>query len=108
MSTKEAIVVLTTVGDEEAARDAASRLVEEGLAACVSWQPVTSVYRWKGQLEEEAECLLIIKTSASCWQRLESRVRELSSYDTPEVLALDVSQASEPYLAWLLSSVSAG
>ena len=106
MSDHGAIVVLTTVEDAAAARVMAAKLVEERLAACVSWHALNSVYQWKGALEEQSECLLIVKTASGRWPALQARISQLSSYDTPEILALEAAQASASYLAWLLESVS--
>jgi uncharacterized protein involved in tolerance to divalent cations len=76
--------------------------VEERLAACVNRVgPVRSVYRWQGQIEQNDEELLIIKTKRALFERLKTRVQELHSYSVPEIIALPILEGSEPYLKWL-------
>ncbi len=101
-SGSKARLVLVTVGSETAARAMARTLVGEGLAACVNvLGPINSIYRWRGAVEDEKEYLLMIKTRAALYRRIERRVRELHSYDVPEVLALPIETGSAPYLEWL-------
>lgn len=94
--------VLVTAGSEEEGARIARALVEERLAACVNIVPrIRSIYRWRGGVEDEAETLLIIKCSAGSLEKLEARVRELHSYEVPEILALPLDSGSAPYLDWL-------
>ncbi len=100
--------VLVTAGSEEQAVSIARALVGERLAACVNIVgPVRSIYRWCDAVEDDREYLLIIKTRASLYLKLEKRVRELHSYETPEVLALNAARGSPPYVKWLLESTGA-
>jgi periplasmic divalent cation tolerance protein len=103
----EAIVVfITTPNSEEAAR-LADLLIEHRLAACVQILPeIESVYRWQGKVEHQKEVLLIAKSTKPKFEQLEREVRTIHSYDTPEIVALPLTAGSEPYLAWLNSSVS--
>ena len=95
-------LVLTTAGSEEQARSIARGLVDRRLAACVSIIPqACSVYRWKGEVQEEDEKLLLIKTAQRLFPRVREAIRELHTYDVPEVLALSVQDGDESYLAWL-------
>ena len=99
------IVFITASSTEEAER-IAHALVEERLAACVNIVPgVTSVYRWEGQVQCDAEVLLIAKTVEASVARLVRRVKDLHSYDVPEVVALPITGGSPEYLAWLADSV---
>ena len=94
--------VLVTAGSEEEGARIARALVEERLAACVNIVPrIRSIYRWRGAVEDEAETLLVIKTSAASLEKLEARVRELHSYEVPEIIALPLDSGSAPYLDWL-------
>jgi len=100
--TEKNFVVLSTVPDEATAGHLASTLVEEGLAACVSRLPgLRSTYRWQGRMCDEAEVLLIIKTSAARLATLCARLETLHPYEVPEVIALPIVAGSERYLAWL-------
>ena len=99
-------IALTTVGSQEEGRRLARTLVERHLAACVNLVPnLTSVYRWRGAVEEAAETLLLIKTTAERLPALEAALSELHSYEVPEFLALIPESTSQAYLAWLLNSV---
>jgi periplasmic divalent cation tolerance protein len=105
-TSSEAIAVLLTVPNGEEASRLADMLVGSHLAACVQILPqMESVYRWKGNVEREAEVLLIAKTVRSKFEELERKVRLNHSYETPEIVALPIITASAPYLAWLIGSV---
>jgi len=95
-------LVLTTAGTEEEAQRIARALVEDHLAACVSVAPkITSVYRWKGTVLTETEWLLLIKTRAALFPRVQEAVRRLHSYELPELLMVPVAGGEESYLQWL-------
>lgn len=90
------------------ARPLAATLVEERLAACVNLVPgLRSVYRWKKDVHDDPETLLIIKTTAEQVDALAVRLAERHPYDVPELLALTPEAGLAPYLAWLGASVGA-
>ena len=103
------IVVLVTCGSARQARTIATELVKRRLAACgnVIEAPVRSIYRWNGKVESAKEFLLILKSSRRRFAALEKAVRELHSYDVPEVIALPVVVGSGRYLDWISESVAA-
>ena len=84
----------------------AAALLEAGLAACVSRQPVHSTYRWQGRLVDEPEVLLVIKTLASRFTDLEMRLKSLHPYTVPEIIALPIAAGSAAYLSWLAAAVT--
>jgi periplasmic divalent cation tolerance protein len=99
-------VVLTTCGSLEEARHIARALVEQQLAACVNIVPqVESMYRWKGEVETSTEVLLVIKTTAGAFERLQAVLLKLHSYEVPECLELTVTDGSKAYLNWIGESV---
>jgi len=99
-------IVYCTVPDAETGRAIAETLVKEGLCACVNRVPgVTSHYIYEGAYYEEAEELLLIKTTEAAFERLKTCIESLHPYDVPEIVAVDVVDGSESYLAWLRSSV---
>lgn len=101
MST-DVLVVLCTFPAGDAAAAAAERLVEERLAACVNLiSGMRSVYRWKGQVTKDEETLAVIKTTSDRFAALKVRLIELHTYDTPEVIALEVERGHVPYLDWV-------
>lgn len=98
----DALVVLVTTPSAEVAAALARTLVEERLAACGNVLPeVRSIYRWEGAVREDAEALLVLKTTRARLEALRDRVLALHPYDVPEVLALPVEAGSADYLAWL-------
>ncbi len=101
----DAAIVLTTLGADADAAALARTLVEERLAACVNvLPPMTSIYRWKGQLEHDREQQLVIKTTTGRVAALEARLRELHPYELPEFLVL-AAAAGAAYGAWVGESV---
>ena len=99
------MIVLTTLGAQTDAAAFARVLVDERLAACVNILPVmTSVYRWKGTIEEDREQQLVIKTTSDRVEALEARFRELHPYELPEFLVVATTDGSAGYLAWLEES----
>lgn len=103
MSSPEDIRLLyCTCPEAETAQRIAQALVEQRLAACVNIVPgLRSIYRWKGAVQDEAECLLLIKTRESCIERLIESIRGLHPYELPEVIAVPVVAGLTPYLDWI-------
>ena len=105
-ATETAIVVMMTAPSREEAARLAEMLVGARLAACVQILPeMESVYWWQGAIRREPEFLLLAKTTAGRFSALEREVRALHSYETPEVVALPVTDISAPYLEWLAGNV---
>lgn len=97
-----ACVVLVTAPSLDVARDLARTIVSEGLAACANLSPgVKSVYTWQGELQEDEEVLMVIKTRQERIPALEARLSGLHPYDVPEFVVLRAEHVAEPYLAWL-------
>jgi periplasmic divalent cation tolerance protein len=100
-----ALVVLVTAPSAEKAAELARALVEERLAACGNVVPaIRSIYRWEGKVQDEAEALLVLKTTPARFEALRGRLLALHPYDVAEVLALPVAAGAAPYLAWLAAS----
>jgi periplasmic divalent cation tolerance protein len=96
-------LVLTTAPDAELARGLARELVASRLAACVNvLVGATSFYRWEGEVQEEAEVLLIVKTTVSRTPALEAFFAAHHPYDVPELVAIDPAHVEAKYLSWLL------
>jgi periplasmic divalent cation tolerance protein len=99
-------VALVTVPDAEAGRELARKVVEERLAACGNVIPgLVSVYRWKGDVHEDPEALVVFKTTEDALPELERRVVELHPYEVPEFLALPLTHGHLPYLRWVAGEV---
>lgn len=100
------IVALSTASSVEDAEFIARELVERRLAACVNIVPgVSSIYRWRGEVERSEEVQLVIKTSAERFEALREAVLKLHTYELPELVALEVKAGHAPYLAWLEESL---
>ena len=105
-SAPQVVLVLTTIAAEADGAALARTLVDERLAACVNVLPaMTSVYRWKGQVEQDREQQVVIKTTRDLLAALDARLRELHSYELPEFLVIATGGGSEAYLQWVEESV---
>ena len=95
-------VVFSTCGTAEEAGKVARSLVESGTAACVNIIPgVRSIYRWKGQVEDASEWLLVIKTRRELFPALTAELRRVHSYEVPEAIAVSIVDGLPEYLAWI-------
>jgi periplasmic divalent cation tolerance protein len=95
------VAVITTVGTEEEARAVIDALLDERLAACVQRIPISSSYHWQGRRCDEEELMLLIKTRASLYQRVEARIRAHHSYELPEIIQLPITGGLPEYLHWI-------
>jgi periplasmic divalent cation tolerance protein len=100
------VQVLTTTGSEEEAGRIGEVLVERRLAACVQVVgPIVSRYRWQGAIEVEREWQCLAKTTRAAYGAVEAAIRELHSYDEPEIIATPIVAGSAGYLAWIEENV---
>lgn len=105
-SETEIVCYITAPSEDEAVR-IAHALVESRLAACANIvMNIRSIYFWKGSIEDDAEVLMIVKTRKSLFHKLSEKVKEMHSYDVPEVIALPIVAGSEDYLNWLRESTT--
>ena len=96
------LVVLTTLGDRSQAVAFVRNLVADRLVACGTvLDDAVSIYRWKDDITEEREVLVILKTTSARWDSLQDTIAERHPYDIPELLALPIRAGLEPYLRWL-------
>ena len=105
MDSSECILAMTTLPDAAQAQRLARQLVENRLAACVNRIRIDSTYRWEGELAEEPEILLLIKSTRARADALRAAVLEAHPYELPEFVCVPVTGGSEPYLRWLQDSV---
>lgn len=97
----KAVIVQTTTSNEEEAKKIAKILIQDKLAACIQLKDIESLYNWDGKLCCERETLLSIKTKKELFSKVKSKILELHSYDTPEIIELDISNISEDYLKFI-------
>ena len=101
-----ALLILSTFADAGTARSVAATLVEERLAACANLVPgVQSIYRWRGEVENASEVLVLFKTTEEARARFEARLKELHPYEVPELLVLRPEGGLPEYLRWIEQSV---
>lgn len=102
---RDARIIFVMAGSEEEASTIARALLDDKLIACANiLGPVRSMYYWRGAKEEAQEYLIMLKSRASLYPKIEKKVRELHSYEVPEILALAPSAGSKPYLEWIAAS----
>jgi periplasmic divalent cation tolerance protein len=103
----DALIVFCTCSSREEALKLANAIVTEGAAACVNIvPPIESVYRWQGKIETAQEVLLLIKTTRKEFAALRDLIVKLHSYDTPEVMAVPVTDGLAKYLTWLGATIA--
>jgi periplasmic divalent cation tolerance protein len=101
------IQVITTTARRDEAQRIAQELIERRLAACVQvLGPITSTYRWKGQIETSEEWLCVIKSRQSLYPQIEEALRGLHPYEVPEIVAVPIVAGHRPYLAWVDEEVA--
>ena len=99
---KSYIQISTTTETKEESQKIARSLIEQKLAACVQITgPIESTYRWKGKVETASEWLCLIKTRSSLFKKVETAIKKLHSYETPEIIAVPIVKGSKEYLNWM-------
>ncbi len=98
-------IIYITAGDMEEAMRIGRKLVEERLAACANIFPITSIFRWKNNIEEAGEFGIIVKTKSEKVKEIEKKVKEIHSYEVPCVISFRIDEGSEDYIKWIDESV---
>lgn len=104
----EFIQVMTTVEHRADAERIAETLVEKNIAACVQIVgPLTSYFHWQGKLDKAEEYLCLVKSRKDLFPDLEAAIKELHSYEVPEIIGMPVTEGSKDYLNWMASELKA-
>ena len=104
---QEILLVMTTITDAEKGKELARQIINEQLAACCNIVPaVTSIYRWQNELCEDQECLLVIKTAQLRFNVLSEFIKTHHPYQTPEIIALPITESSQEYLSWVIQATN--
>jgi len=105
MDTKNHIIVFCTAPNKETADKIAEDIIDKRLAACVNIiDSVSSVYRWKGEVNKDSECLMIIKTAVELFIDLESTIKVNHPYEVPEIIGFKLEKGNQEYLNWIIDS----
>ena len=96
--------MLSTFPSEEVAKKVAQGLLERKLCACVNIMKVSSMYSWKGKIEDEQEFLCIFKTTSIKFRQLKEEIGKVHPYEIPEIIELEMKSASKNYLSWLVDA----
>lgn len=100
-------VVYTTIDNIQDARKIAQTLVEEQLVACTNIIPkIESIYRWKGKIENDEETVIIAKTTDTNIKKTIQRIKELHSYDLPDIIVLPIIGGHKDYLDYILNETA--
>ena len=102
----ELSIIPTTAADQTQAQELATLLVEQRLAACVQMLPIHSCYSWEGQVVNEEEILLLIKTRSDLYEEVEAFIKDHHSYEVPEIIQIPVQQGFVPYLNWIITNTT--
>mgnify|MGYP002000549864 CR=1 FL=1 len=106
MGNTNKIVILVTASNKKEAEIIAKLLIEERLAACVNIVPtISSIYSWEGKVHHENESLMLIKTTRDMFDHVNEKVEAIHSYDTVEIISLEITQGSTKYLQWIDQSI---
>jgi periplasmic divalent cation tolerance protein len=101
----KAIIVLVTTASEEEATTIGRAIVKQELAACVNILPLKkSIFYWEGQMAEEQECLMIMKSRPVLFEELAMAVKRLHSYKVPEIIAMPIVKGFQDYLDWIIEN----
>lgn len=99
-------IVMTAVANEQEAEKISTLLVSRKLAACVQMLPMQSCYRWKGEIVNDTEVLLLIKTRSDLYEEVETFIKDHHSYEIPEIIQIPIEQGFNPYLQWMTENTT--
>ena len=102
MNLEKFCLIYVTSSSKEEATKIAKILVKEKLVACANiYDNVSSIYQWKGELQEDTETIIILKTKMSLFEQVSAKIKELHSYECPCIVALPISIGEKNFLDWI-------
>jgi len=100
------VIIVSTFPSKQSVTSIAKKLVKKKLAACVNITNISSIYAWKGKIENQSEYLALFKTSKKNQSKLKKELQKLHPYDIPEIAEINVDSINQSYLKWLVDSTS--
>ena len=100
------VIIISTYPDQKSVKKTAKELVKKRLTACVNISKISSIYSWKGKLEDTSEFLAIFKTTQKNKNSLKKAIKKMHPYDVPEIAEIDIRSVNQPYLKWLIESTN--
>ena len=100
------VIIISTYPNKKSITKIANELVKNKTTACVNISKISSIYSWKGKIENASEYIAIFKTTAKNKKLLKNKIKETHPYDVPEIAELDVTSINKPYLKWLVESTN--
>jgi len=100
------VIIVSTYPDKKTVTKTANELVKKRLVACVNISKISSIYSWKGKIENTSEFLVLFKTTQKNKNALKKAIKKMHPYDIPEIVEIDISSINQPYLKWLIESTN--
>jgi len=100
------VIIVSTYPDKKTVTKTANELVKKRLAACVNVSKISSIYSWKGKIENTSEFLVLFKTTQKNKNALKKAIKKMHPYDIPEIAEINISSINQPYLKWLIESTN--
>lgn len=97
-------VIISTYPNQKSIKKIANELVKSNLVACVNTTKISSIYSWKGKIENTSEYLAIFKTQQKNLKKLKIKIKETHPYEVPEIMELEINSINKPYMKWLIST----
>ena len=102
----KAEVIISTYPNKSSISKEANELIKSQLAACVNISKISSIYAWKGKIENSSEYLALFKTTEKNKKKLKQKIKDTHPYDVPEIAEIDVKSINNSYLKWLVESTN--
>ena len=100
------VIIVSTYPDKKTLTKTANELVKKRLVACVNISKISSIYPWKGKIENTSEFLVLFKTTQKNKNALKKVIKKMHPYDIPEIVEINISSINQPYLKWLIESTN--
>jgi len=100
------VIIVSTFPSKQSVTSIANKLVKKRLTACVNITTISSIYTWKGKIENQNEYLALFKTTKKNQSVLKKELKKLHPYDVPEIAEINVESTNQPYMKWLADSTN--